>query len=523
MKLMRRVKDAIRVLSGRARAAAVEDRSQSTEPFTARRWEAADTDRLNQAHWQNVTGVPINVDLTERLETLRTRSAQEIANNGMVAGMVTTYADDVVGDDGPSLQVQSDDDAYNEAAEAAWREWFAKPTPKPNVSGAQMLKLWVRSLFGNGEFLAQLITDPSAIGPVSLRVLPLHVRRLATPAEFAGDPNVVMGIRFNGIGAPTQYYLTDPMKMGAYEVAIGKYKTIPPVDVIHEYLVLEEDQARGVPWLAPTLQAAADLRDYDSQVLDAMRQAADMAVFWYTEHPDCQYLEVNQSVEIERRMQQTGPPGWKPMQLQPHQPGDRHLEYRKDKLAEVGRPVGMPLMMIRLDSSSHSYSSARFDGQIYSRQIRGVQNWMSGTPKSTGTLNRLVDEVLREARFSNPALTKRPKKVSYAWIWPTLPHVDPTKEGEAEEIALNNWTLSLDEALAARGKDLESHVARLKRVAQVLKTAGLPEPPWLAAAQNQAAQVLATKAQAKASAATAAKGGGGSSNAADDEEVPADE
>ena len=48
-------------------------------------------------------------------------------------------------------------------------------------------------------------------------------------------------------------------------------------------------------------------------------------------------------------------------------------------------------------------------------------------------------------------LRNRPARVRYQWTWPQLPHVDPKKEGDAEKIALENKTLSLTDALAARG------------------------------------------------------------------------
>ena len=39
-------------------------------PITLRRWESAETNRLNRAHWAKALGNPINVDLDSRLETL---------------------------------------------------------------------------------------------------------------------------------------------------------------------------------------------------------------------------------------------------------------------------------------------------------------------------------------------------------------------------------------------------------------------------------------------------------------------
>jgi capsid protein len=142
----------------------------------------------------------------------------------------------------------------------------------------------------------------------------------------------------------------------------------------------------------------------------------------------------------------------------------------------------MPLLMVRLDSSKHNYSSARLDTQTYNRMILGIQCWLSGTPNSTGTLNRLVDLVAAEARFTDRRLRKRPAKVEYVWTWAPRPHVDPKKEADAEEMGLRNRTLSFAQALAARGRNLDTHIHALQREQAMLEESGIALPEWLTGA-----------------------------------------
>ena len=118
-----------------------------TAPLWTRRWEAGNTDRLNEAHWLYAQDESLNAWLSAQLPTIRGRASYEVKNNGMLKGMIATHADDIVGSDGPQLQVQSDDDRYNEALEELWRSWFYAPTHLPNVSGSALLKLWVKSLW----------------------------------------------------------------------------------------------------------------------------------------------------------------------------------------------------------------------------------------------------------------------------------------------------------------------------------------------------------------------------------------
>jgi len=447
----------------------------------ARRFESAETTRLNQAHWRDADDVTVNTWLISQLATVRSRSTYEARQNGTILGMINTHADDIVGPDGPTLQVISDDDAYNEALEQLWQWWFAAPTPRPNFSGVSWLKLDIHSLWNSGEFLSQLITDPTAEGPVKLRIRPTHPRQLATAPEMAADPDVFMGIRFDSLGRPSQYYLHDPRPAAGTGLATSRYSTIPPDLIIHEFLVHEEDQARGIPWLNTALVPSADLRDYGDQVQDAARQMADQSALLYTNNPAAPVWDAPESTTVERRTIKMCPPGWEPFQYgSSTQPPVQYPEYVAERQRELGRPVGMPLLLVRLDATKHNYSSARLDCQNYQRAVQGIQTWLSGSPRSYGTLNRLLDELAREGRFTVPALRRRPERVQYAWTWPQRPHVDPQKEALGEGIGMKNLTITLTKALAARGETLESHIETLKRELKLIKDAGLPVPAeWI--------------------------------------------
>lgn len=456
-------------------------RYRSHPAWSARNWEAAETTRLNSAHWSNAQDSAINLFLAENLPTLRTRSIYESRQNGMVTGVIKTHTDDVVGPDGPTLQVHCDpvNNAYSDALEGTWRNWFAAPTLRGNLSGTALLKLWIRKFWDCGEILSRIYTDPDAEGPVKMRLWPAHPRRLASPADRTGQPNVVMGIEFDELDRPVAYFLQDVAMNGQAGMSMNGHRWLAN-SIIHEFAVEEEDQARGFPWLTPGLTPAAELRDYDDQVLDAARQQADHAILLKTNHPAAPFWNVPESTTVERRQIVMNPPGWEAQFQPPSQPAAEYVSYRGERQREIGRPVGMPLLMVRLDASKHNYSSARLDTQGYDRGIAGIQSWLSGTERSYGTLNRLVDEVAAEARFSIPELRRRPARVQYDFTWPKRPHVDMSKEATGEAIGLQNLTVLFSEALAARGKNLETHILKLKRELQLFADAGLPIPgAWI--------------------------------------------
>ncbi|MHB8953560.1 MAG: phage portal protein [Pirellulaceae bacterium] len=454
-------------------------------PLWTRRWDAGNTDRLNQAHWLYAQDQSLNAWLSEQLPTIRGRASYEVKNNGMLKGMIATHADDIVGPDGPQLQVQSDDDRYNEALEELWRQWFYAPTHIPNMSGSALLRLWVKSLWKQGGFLAQIITDSMAEGPVKLRLRPMHTRRLGTPAQLVGNDLVYNGVEYDLLGRPVRYWIQQQRGIGTGYVNVTSYDPVPADLVIHEYIRDEEDQGIGDPWLSPSLQPSADLRDYDDAVQDAARQLADNTPVLKAVGSDVVTWTNPESMTRERRVVPMLPPGWEAQWPNATQPAAQYPEYRGERMREFGRPVGMPLMLIRLDSSKHNYSSARFDSQVYDRAVLGIQSWLSGSEQSYGTLNRLVDEIAKEARFSVPELRSKPNRVVYEWTWPKRPHVDPSKEANGDQTALQTGTLTEIDVLASRGETLERHIAKKRRVLAAYEAAGMDPPDYGKLAQSE--------------------------------------
>jgi lambda family phage portal protein len=432
-----------------------------------RAYEAAKTNRLNAKHWKDANDNSVNANLVGKLEKLRSRATYEARHNPFVEGVIHSHACDVVGDQGPILQVQSKDETYNDALEQLWAEWWSMPDITGELSGVEVMRLLLRQEWTCGEFLIQKVTDDDVKGPVKLRLNLVHPRRLDTPFDKVASDTITMGIERTPEGKPLTYFINPPSDSGLM-VAIGEVEPIPADQIIHGFKREEPGQARGVPRLTSVLPVVADMRDYDAQVLDAARQAADQAVLLHTDHPDSKFLDVNETTDIERRVITTLPPGWQATQLKPEQPSTKYAEYRKERLRELGRPANMPLMMVVLDSSGHNYSSARFDGQLYQRGIRSEQRWYERR-----VLNELVDEVAREGGLAQ-RLPKLPGDVKYVWTWPVPPHVDPVKERNAELIGLKAATLPFKEALAAHGLNEDQVIASWKRTDEKFRNAGLP-------------------------------------------------
>ncbi len=168
-----------------------------------------------------------------------------------------------------------------------------------------------------------------------------------------------------------------------------------------------------------------------------------------------------------------GPPGYEAEQIDPAQPSADQQSWRAEKKAEIGRGVNMPAMILNLDSSKHSYSSARFDNQPYWRFVSGVQNWVGRIG-----LDRMECVVIREAELAGE-LEEEPDDCQHSWGWIQAPQVDPTKEMTSERGYLQNQTVAWSDAVTAHGEDPDRVLETLARDAQRFKDKGLPTIPGI--------------------------------------------
>lgn len=438
-----------------------------------RGWDSAKTTRNNKYHWSMATDQSINRDLYSDLETLRARCHHEIKQNPFVEGMIRTYCHEVVGGTGPTLQVASSSKRYSAGMERAWDEFWRMPDVNGQVSGNQMLELFIRGLWPDGEYLALITNDAHGGGSdmIRLRLQPFAPRRLN---YIGGKTNVFMGIELSKTGRPIRYYVSDESIDGSS----AKHTTneYPAEKIIHGFEIEEPGQVRGVPKLASALQHIADLRAYDREVLRAAHFAASQTgVLQAPNNPDLPAIQLpaGGKMEIESDSLNVVPPGWQMGQMVSQQPMSNYIDYRIERMRDIGRAAGMPLMMIRLDSAKHNYSSARMDSQSFNREIADLQMQINET-----LLSRLFWEVEREARL-NPKLNlpSRPDNVRLNWTWPPRPHVDPSKEAAAERVALENGTETYQRVLARRGLDMETVIEQRKAANEALIAAGLPPMP----------------------------------------------
>lgn len=438
-------------------------------------YESADTDRLNEAHWALANETPANVDLDYQLPTMRIRSNHEAANNPTVEGLMLSHTLAVAGEDGPLLDLQGDDEAAERwcaEAEQVWEAWCAVADGAGQMSACTLVKQWNISCWKNGEWLEQYVNEDERFtipGVPNLRLHGIEPQRLMTPSDAISSPDVVLGVRRNALRRPVEYWISNDYSRSFLQAG-GQW--IAARNIMHGYDIVqaERGQARGVPWMQVGLPTAADGRDYDLQVLDAARSAADSNIVAFTRHPDAEFADnVPAAISYRRRMINFLAPGWETQQTTPAQPGAQYKDHRQELHGDLGKAKGIPSMITRLDARDHNYSSARFDYQLLGESAKHVRATLYN-PR----LRKLVLMVISEAVLMG-ILPPPPKRFMLDWVWPSLPEIDELKSAEAEQMYLRNGTLTYTEACAQRhGRRARDQARRRQRDDRMLTELGLP-------------------------------------------------
>jgi capsid protein len=435
----------------------------------ARSWDAAETNRLNDAHWENAS-YDVLTDLAMDLPEIQRRTRHEAINNSLIDGAIETQQTNVVSARGPALQVLTDDDKFNDEAEALFSAWSESCEYQDDLALVDLLEGWVAQWIIYGEILVREIVGQSV---ADYRLFDMGAEAFD---HYAQSANVHSGVECDAAGRVVRYHVCDPQNPAAKQ-------TLPKEFCLHVYRRRFAMQRRGYPGLASVLEPAGELRDYDAQVNDAARAAADQAVFFVSNHADADFVEpANKVLPWRRRMRQYVTPGWDMRALPAHQPAATYTSYRKERHTDVGNALEMPWMILRKDASQHNMSSARFDGSRYAKSILRFQSRIERR-----ALCPVVRRLFRIAQMEGvlrptPANPKRDllrfdfpnSALQLAFTWPKPPAVDHYKDALAERTKLENGTLSLSEAIADDGRRPDETIRIRTRDNAALLAAGLP-------------------------------------------------
>lgn len=450
-------------------------------PIEVRRWDGAATHRLNKAQFSGVTGRTINEDLVSSLRTLIDRCSYVATTSGTIEGMIDTNCIDIIGEDGPSLQVlprrpigmtdkqlQQFSD-YCVEAEEYLEDWAEFCDYNETMSFAEMLELDVYAWWTTGNAFTQELraTEQSQKGAGSIRLHPIHAQRVLHNFHYTNDAGnrVVLGMQRDKHGKPLEYYVQEANEFGSFSGSMD-FSPVPAREMLHDFKSKEPGQFAGVPLLASSLADIGDESQFSKLTIEAAKIAATQGIIFEDKFSDSPTVKGKANggsykTKLGAALLTHAPKGTEAKQIDPKHPSSRFVEFKNEQWRSIGRPSQMPLMISRLNASGLSYAAARIEAQLYQRAVR--RNQARLRRKYSPTLMN----VLREAELAR-RIPMRPVPVAIGASWARLPHVDPAKESKAREIDLKTMSKSLIDIWAEEGKRPHVQAEKLRRTCQVL-------------------------------------------------------
>lgn len=429
---------------------------------------------LHRTSWGLANGQSINNDLVANLRILQAGCQFEYASSPIFEGVCNTYKKDVVGRDGPRLQVRSKNKEFNRVVQQAWKKVFTDPDPSHRFTGVESLGTRVLDLLLAGSFINIYTTVKRPNTPLTFGWRSVHPRRLGTPPEFVGDNDVAFGMRIDPeTTATTIYYIAELARYGQYVTQTFNYQPIPAAAVQHVFNPVEDDQLTGYPMMSSTLEAAADLREYDKIVMEAAKNSAGHAVGLEATNPDW-ILDPDpigtDTLPYSAAEINVAPPGYKFAFGTATQPASQYVPYRRERGAELGRPIHMPLLVVFLTAAEANFSSAQWEGMVYGDGIDCLQGMFDRR-----MLNPAVEQLIIELAMRG--MVKVPDEYELSWSWNVPSHANFEKFISALEKAVAIGAIAISDASALLGYNWDEVQDAREKAKDDNEKRDLPQPP----------------------------------------------
>ncbi len=418
------------------------------------KYDAAVTDPTNSRHWANADHLSaVGANNLQVRQTLRSRSRYECQNNCHARGVTLTVANDIIGV-GSRLQVLNDDEAFCSAIEQPWCEWTEE------IGLDQTVHTMILANVVDGEGPGMLTNNASLDCPVKLDVRDFESDLLTSPFNVMQRFNMqVDGILFDEFGDPRSYHVlkTHPGDTSFFTTVEAEYMEVDAKHILHLFRVDRPGQRRGIPWTTPALPIFSQLRRFDLATLAAAEIAADFALFIHTSAPSDGGApdgapKAWSVSNIDKGMLTCLPDGFEVSQVKPEQPTTGHSEFTKGLLRQAYAAMGIPYNVGSADFEGDSYAGGRMGLQVYQRAIKVHRQNINAQ-----IYNRIFTAWFNEASkipgYLQTPYGMRAQDIQRTWHYQPFGHVDPSKEANADQINLMNFTATLAELCAENGQD----------------------------------------------------------------------
>ena len=453
------------------------------------------------------------------LETLRSRSRDLLRNNPIAVGARSTKKSNVVGT-GMHVRAQIDREllglsdkeaeAWESKAEKLFDRWALSKacdiTRHQNFYSLQGLVF--NSTFDSGDCLV-LRRKPKVKSVVPLALALIEADRLRTPLEYVSDPDVREGVRLDEDGAPISYFVANDHPGELLVSELSGFVEVPALGAksgeVMALHIFQRDRialTRGVPSLAPVIEPLKQLDRFSEAELMKAVVSSFFTVFMKTTDDDGLASAtapgpgnnlapgdvtlgagtvVNMGTDEEMQVAQSAI-------------STNFDPFFKAVVRQIGVALSIPFELLMMHFEA-SYSASRAALEMASQFFKEHRTWLIET-FCQPVYEWFIVDAINGGLLSAPGFDDPVRRAAYLgsmWIAPAKLILDPMKEWEADELAIEIGAKTLEQVTTEKtGGDWKKnteqrgreHAARVKLKLEpevvdplALAEATKPDPP----------------------------------------------
>lgn len=451
-------------------------------------------------------------DIHENLSTLRIRSRDLYMGVPLATGALKTYRTNVVGGgltpkpviDGAALRLT---DEQADALEKQISREFALWADSTNCDAERLSSFYELQQLAflnwlmSGDVFALLQVKERAGSTYSTCIQLVEADRVCTPGDLydlAIDEKVLGGVEVDGTGEVVAYHIckhhplsykgvnnpTNWVRVEAYGKVTGRR------NVLHVMTRERIGARRGVPLLAPVIEALKQLGRYTDAELIAAVVSGYLAVFIETEEERTEKptgeVEDAQDELVDKEDADSiewGPgsmidlaPGEKANIVNPGWPNTNFDGFVSSIARQIGAALELPYEVL-MKQFTDSYSASRAALLEAWKNFSQWREWMVEKFCQPIYEEWLTEAVARgrihaPGYFNDPLVRKT--YCSAQWYGPTQGQLDPVKEVQAAEYRVRfGFSTRAKESMELTGTDFWDNIRTAKRENELMKDAGL--------------------------------------------------
>lgn len=422
-------------------------------------YDASDSGRL-QNQW---TSQNLSAEMTDRYErdTVRARARDLERNSDVMNSILRAFRRNVIGA-GLQVRTTTGDTDLDAVLEKAWNRWCK--AKNCDVTGQQsfiqMIRMCIqRKITDGGVLIVKRYTNQGFL-PLQLQVLEVDELDSTQIKPHKAGNKVVGGIEYNSWNRPEGFWIR--------QYSIDGYTSLAPVyleanDVIFYYSKKRPSQVREISDMSSILVRTKDMNEFMTAVTIKEKIAACLAVFIKRTNPaggspGRTYQHSQNPVKYEGKRVVPGMImemnlGDEAQMLNPAGQGTDATAFIKAQQRMISSAAGLSYEATSRDMSETNYASARQsmieDDLTYDEEKELLIDSVMNEVYESFVISCWLKGIISPVSFWE----EKEKYFSHEWVVKPKRWIDPSKEANANGVALKTVQKTFQEMCAENGRD----------------------------------------------------------------------